>query len=250
MAAMSRCASEPSEPRPRLRSCHAHPAPALIIFDVIETLSDMSPLQQRFEEVGLDAHEATTWFATLLRDGFALTVTGAKPSLASPARGSLEVSLAGHVPEQTLEHAVLHIIESLSGLGVHGDVVDGVTALAEQSRRLATLSNGGTAVAEALFAAAGICDHFDQLRTVEDAPRWKPDQEAYHYALRSCELDEPGEAMLVAVHPWDIEGARSAGLSTAWINRSGVRYPPYFGAPDLQASSVLDLAQQLASGPA
>jgi len=54
----------------------------------------------------------------LLRDGFALTVTGANPSLASPARGSLEVSLAGHVPEETLERTVLHIIESLSGLGV------------------------------------------------------------------------------------------------------------------------------------
>ena len=57
--------------------------PALIIFDVNETHSDMSPLQQRFEEVGLDAREATTWFATLLRDGFDLTVTGANPSLAS-----------------------------------------------------------------------------------------------------------------------------------------------------------------------
>ena len=37
------------------------PLPHSSIFDVIETLSDMSPLQQRFEEVGLDAHEATTW---------------------------------------------------------------------------------------------------------------------------------------------------------------------------------------------
>jgi len=224
--------------------------PELIIFDVNETLSDMSSLQQRFEEVGVDAREATSWFASLLRDGFALTVTGANPSFTALARGSLEVSLAGRVPPDTLEHAVLHIVASLSGLGVHDDVVDGVTALAEQGRRLVTLSNGGTAVAEALFAAAGIRDRFDQLLTVEDAGRWKPDQEAYRYALRSCELDEPGQAMLVAVHPWDIEGARSAGLSTAWINRSGARYPAYFGQPDLEATSVLDLARQLGSGPA
>ena len=56
--------------------------------------------------------------------------------------------------------------------------------------------------------------------------------------------------MLVAVHPWDIQGARSAGLSTAWINRSGARYPAYFGQPDFEATSVLDLARQLGSGPA
>ena len=224
--------------------------PALIIFDVNETLSDMSPLQQRFEEIGLDAREATSWFAMLLRDGFALTVTGANPSFASLARGSLEVALAGRVPVETLEHAVRHIVDSLSGLGVHDDVVDGVTALAEQGRRLVTLSNGGAAVAEALFTAAGIRDRFEQLLTVEDAPRWKPDREAYHYALRCCGLDQPGEAMLVAVHPWDIEGARSAGLRTAWINRSGGRYPAYFGQPDLEATSVLDLARQLMPEPA
>ncbi len=54
--------------------------------------------------------------------------------------------------------------------------------------------------------------------------------------------------MLVAVHPWDIEGARSAGLSTAWINRSGARFPAYFGQPDFEATSVLNLARLLGPG--
>ncbi len=224
--------------------------PALIVFDVNETLSDMSPLQARFEEVGLHAREATSWFATLLRDGFALTVTGTNPSFASLARGSLEVALAGHLPAEAVEPAVLHIIDGLGSLGVHEDVADGVAALAGQGRRLVTLSNGGTAVAESLFAAAGIRDRFERLLTVEDAPRWKPDREAYHYALRCCDVDEPAGALLVAVHPWDIEGARRAGLATAWINRSESRYPPYFSRPDLEATSVPDLARQLASQPA
>ncbi len=226
------------------------PQPALIVFDVNETLSDMSPLQRRFEEVGLHAREAASWFATLLRDGFALTVTGANPSFASLARGSLEVALAGQVPEEAVEPGVQHIIDGLGSLGVHEDVADGVAALAQQGRRLVTLSNGGTAVAESLFAAAGIRDRFERLLTVEGASRWKPDREAYHYALRCCEVDEPAEAMLVAVHPWDIEGARNAGLCTAWINRSGARYPAHFGRPDIEATSVLDLARRLASEPA
>ena len=226
------------------------PQPTLIIFDVNETLSDMSPLQQRFEDVGLDPREATIWFATLLRDGFALTVAGTNPSFAGLARGSLEVSLAAKVAPDSLESAVLHILEGLGALGVHEDVVDGITALAEQGLRLVTLSNGAAAVAQALFDAAGIRDRFEHLLTVQDAPRWKPAQEAYRYALDACALDTPGEAMLVAVHPWDIEGASNAGLRTAWINRSGARYPSYFAQPDLEASSVLDLARQLVSGSA
>ncbi len=35
------------------------------------------------------------------------------------------------------------------------------------------------------------------------------------------------DAMLVAVHPWDIDGAARAGLATAWINRNGGVYPDF-----------------------
>lgn len=45
----------------------------------------MSPLRSRFEGVGLHGQDAATWFAMLLRDGFALTVTGATPSCAALA---------------------------------------------------------------------------------------------------------------------------------------------------------------------
>lgn len=58
--------------------------PTLLVFDVNETLSDMSPMGQRFEDVGAPAHLAKTWFAVLLRDGFALTAV----TRASRSRGS------------------------------------------------------------------------------------------------------------------------------------------------------------------
>jgi 2-haloacid dehalogenase len=51
--------------------------------------------------------------------------------------------------------------------------------------------------------------------------------------------------LLVAVHPWDIDGAARAGLSTAWIDRSGAPYPESFTSPTLRAGSLTDLAAQL-----
>ena len=47
--------------------------------------------------------------------------------------------------------------------------------------------------------------------------------------------------MLVAVHPWDIDGAHRAGLGTAWINRTGATYPDYFATPTLEATSISHL---------
>jgi 2-haloacid dehalogenase len=82
------------------------------------------------------------------------------------------------------------------------------------------------------------------LLSVEQAGVWKPAPGAYGYALATCGVDA-ADTMLVAVHPWDTHGARSAGLAAAWINRGGGRYPDYFLPPDLEVASLLHLANRL-----
>lgn len=219
--------------------------PALIIFDVNETLSDMSSMSTRFDDVGAPAHLAATWFAGLLRDGFALTAANGTGTFADLANESLRVGLHDQPLNRELEEAVSYIMKGFAGLPVHADVQDGIRALRDLGIRLVTLSNGSASVAEALFDRAGIGEHFERLLTVEDAGRWKPAPEAYQYALTQCGVD-PADAMLVAVHPWDIHGASRAGLGTAWLDRSGGPYPTYFRAPEVRARSLTDLAQQLA----
>ncbi|MGI8946845.1 MAG: haloacid dehalogenase type II [Ornithinimicrobium sp.] len=219
--------------------------PRLIVFDVNETLSDMSPLQQRFADIGMPKAAAGSWFGGMLRDGFALTVTGDKPAFAELAAESLRV-LLGDRDEDQVERDVQHLMSGFTSLPVHPDVVEGVHALRDLDLRLATLSNGSSSVAEGLFEQAGIADSFTDLLSVADAPAWKPARSAYEYAVRACGVPA-AEAMLVAVHPWDIHGAHEAGLQTGWIDRVGRRYPDFFAAPDVRATSVLDLARTLAA---
>jgi 2-haloacid dehalogenase len=218
--------------------------PRLLVFDVNETLSDMAPLSSRFEDVGAPAHLAKQWFAELLRDGFALTVSGDIESFATLGAEALRIRLHGQPLDRPLDAAVDHVMQKFSELGVHPDVVEGVRALSDLRIRLVTLSNGSTAVADALLQGAGVRDRFERLLTVEGAGVWKPALRAYSYALDECDV-EPMDAMLVAVHPWDIDGARRAGLATAWINRAEGRYPSYFGAPDLRVGSLSELASAL-----
>lgn len=218
--------------------------PRLLLFDVNETLSDMSPMGQRFEDVGAPGQLAKTWFAGLLRDGFALTAVGASEPFARIAAEALRINLHDLPLSRGIEDAVEYIMVGFSGLGVHPDVPDGVRALGGLGIRLVTLSNGSASVAEALFDRAGIRDRFESLLSVEGAGVWKPATGAYAYALERCDVD-PMDAMLVAVHPWDVDGAARAGLTTAWINRSGAPYPGYFRAPDLHLRSLTELAEQL-----
>lgn len=218
--------------------------PSLLVFDVNETLSDMAPLSERFEDIGAPTHLAKLWFAELLRDGFALTTAGDIESFAALGAEALRVRLAGQSLDRPLEEAVDHVMRGFSELAVHPDVVEGVRALSDLGIRLVTLSNGSAGVAATLLEGAGVRDRFERLLTVEDAGVWKPAARAYAYALAECDV-EPMDAMLVAVHPWDIDGARRAGLATAWIDRASGRYPSYFAAPDVEASSLVELADTL-----
>jgi hypothetical protein len=53
------------------------------------------------------------------------------------------------------------------------------------------------------------------------------------------------QAVLVAVHPWDIHGARQAGMHAVWVNRSGGGYPSYFSWPSAEITSLMSLAETI-----
>lgn len=111
----------------------------------------------------------------------------------------------------TVGAAVEHVMEGFPSLPVHPDVSDGILALSDLGIRLVALSNGSAAVANGLGERAGIRHLFERLLTVEGTGIWKPAAGAYAYALEQCGV-APREAMLVAVHPWDIDGTARATL--------------------------------------
>jgi len=217
---------------------------SLIVFDVNETLSDMRPLAGRFADVRAEPQLAAAWFAGLLRDGFALTVTGAHPAFAELAQESLRVALSTVVPPGELDDAARHVFAGIPELEVHPDVAPGIRALAATGVRMVTLSVGGTEVADRLLERAGIRDLFEATLSVVEAGRWKPDRVAYHHALDRCGVPAT-DALLAAVHPWDLQGAHHAGLRTAWIDRAGSRFPGYFAAPDVVVETVGGLVEHL-----
>lgn len=218
--------------------------PSVVVFDVNETLSDMTGMEARFTEVGAPASLASLWFASVLRDGFALTSVGSTARFAEIGADLLRTLLPEAGATGDVEDAVGHVLEGFSSLSLHPDVVPGVQALHEAGMRLVTLSNGAASVAEGLLGRAGVRDLFEQVLSVEEPGVWKPAAGAYGFAATRCGV-APREMMLVAAHPWDLDGASRAGLNTAWVNRPGRPYPSYALPPTVTVASLEDLAGAL-----
>jgi 2-haloacid dehalogenase len=219
--------------------------PSVLVLDVNGTVTDMGPLAARLQDVGLPGRLLPAWFAGVLRDGMAVTLAGGTVTFAALARDGLRALLAqegagGPDPDRAADH----VLSALPGLPVHPDVPDGVRALHAAGHRLVTLTNGSADTTRAVLARAGLADCFETHLDVRAAGAWKPAPAAYAHALRVTGSPAK-QAMLVAVHPWDIDGAARAGLATAWLRRTQVPYPSSLRPADREATGLTDLARQL-----
>lgn len=218
--------------------------PQVAVLDVNETLSDLSPLDARFAEVGLTG-QRQAWFASVLRDGFALCLVGRRPVFKDVAAALLRTRLtAAGRTGAAVDDGVAHVLSAMPSLPLHPDVAPGLRRLHAAGIRLVPLTNGATAMSDRLFGDADLLPLLDQRLSVEEVGPWKPHPEPYAYALRRTGV-AAGDALMVAVHPWDLQGAHDAGLRTAWVRRGPGDWPGCFTEPDLTVSGLDDLAERL-----
>ena len=216
-----------------------------VVLDVNETLSDLGALAPTLREVGAPEGLLATWFAATLRDGFALTLHGEPAPFAEVARAVL-VGLLSQQPGLVgdADEAAGTVLDAFRRLPVHPDVPDGLRALADAGLEVVTLSNGTTAVARTLLESAGVRDRVSRVLSVEDAGVWKPGRAAYAHA-EAATGRSGADLLLVAVHPWDLDGAARAGWRTAHLDRTGTPWPSVFRPPTHRIRTLAELATVL-----
>jgi 2-haloacid dehalogenase len=214
----------------------------LVLLDVNETLFPLDPVAARMAQVGL-VGQAELWFSCVLRDGFAAAAAGGFASFRELAEHHLRELLRRHQADAT-EAAVSHVLAGFDEVLPHPDVEPGLTALDDAGIPAVTLTNGSSALTRAFLERAGLTDLVSAVHDVDEVGRWKPAPHAYRSVVERRGV-EPAAAAMVATHPWDLFGAGSVGLVTAWVDRGGAAYPSAFGRPDVSATRFDDLIRRL-----
>lgn len=138
------------------------------LLDVNETLSDLSPIRAILHHHGAPAELGHTWFASVLRDGFALSMQGRAPAFLDLARQCLSTSLSRTQDLDTpLFDVVDDVLETLSRLEVHPDVVPGILALTDAGHVVSAFSNGSASSTQDLLGRAGVLDRLTNVLSVE-----------------------------------------------------------------------------------
>jgi 2-haloacid dehalogenase len=126
---------------------------------------------------------------------------------------------------------------------LYPDVLEGLSAMAQVDLRLSILTDSPEPATRTLLERHAIDSSFEQVWSTDGGPRTDAAQ-AYE-TVRTGAGVGPQEILVVSARPAAVHSAREAGLPAAWVNRSGATYPAELLAPDLEATSLVDLSAQL-----
>jgi 2-haloacid dehalogenase len=214
--------------------------PAVVAFDVIETLMSLEPLRERLTQAGQPPHLLEAWYTRTLRDGMALSATGDYVAFTDVA----DSALRGLTNYSLSDEQVAHIMAGFTELPAFPDAVPAITALTEAGVRVACLTNGSAYLASSFVNRSGLGALVDRVITVGEVFRWKPAGVVYRYAAEV--MDVPAERMaLVAAHDWDCHGAKRAGLTTGWVSRKSGGFGAPFAPPDVVGDDLTEVASKL-----
>ena len=122
------------------------------------------------------------------------------------------------------------------------EVIPALEALSERFKVIA-VTNGN-----ANLETIGIRHLFDSVVTAATAGAAKPAAAVFDMAVNIGGASK-AETLHVGDHPfYDVDGARAAGLRTAWVNRSAISWPDEYAAPEIEVTHIGELPELLGIG--
>ncbi len=163
-------------------------------------------------------------------EGLRARFTGDDPHLATlrawaPTyrREAWSAALADHDVRNTAlaeELATAFVAERGARHWVFSDVVPTLARL-RPAHRLALVTNGSPDLQRAKLTGAGLAPYFDAVIVSGEIGAGKPDARPFALALAALRVDQ-GQAVMVGDSlDRDLAGARNAGITGVWIDRSG-----------------------------
>lgn len=214
-----------------------------ILFDINETILDLSSLKPKFKAAFGDEKITATWFSMLLHTSTVCALTQIKTDFATLA-GTMLDAIAARLGVELSDLMRDNILGGFASLPPHADIKPALSRLRSAGYRTVAFTNSSLKLVTSQVKNAGLAQYFDEIVSVEETGSFKPDPKVYKFVAER--VNRPiGELRLIATHDWDTHGALTAGMLAGYIDRSGAPYHPLYRRPDVYATTMGDVVEQI-----
>src|SRR6201987_2503117 len=217
----------------------------LIVFDVNETLLDLTTMEPTFERIFRDKGAMRLWFADLIMYSAALTVAGCYVPFTDIGAAVIKM-LADKRYIKINDEDKKELTEKFSTMPPHPEVPAALRKLRDAGFRLFTLTDNLLEVQTRQLTHGGIVDLFERRFSADGVKHHKPSRQAYGYVEKELGF-APSGFCLIACHTWDTLGAVAAGWEGALIKRPGNDVLGVGPQPHIVGDTLDDVANQLIS---
>ena len=219
----------------------------VIAFDVYGTLIDTTGVATYLKElVGDRAEELTRrWRDKQLEYSFRRGLMQNFEDFSVCTRQALDFCCAELGIDLTEENRKL-LLESYRTLPAFPDACAALPLLRQSGCHLYAFSNGRADDVLNLLQHAGIDQFFLDIVTTGEIKSFKPNPGVYAHFLRRAKASGH-ESWLISGNPFDVIGAISAGMRSAWVRRSPNKpFDPWEIQPTTTIASLKDLPSVIA----
>lgn len=220
--------------------------PLVILFDVNETLMDMSPLKKKVNDMLDSKRGFRIWFGMLLQYSLVDNCTGNYHDFSTIADAALDMAAKALETKLSTDDKQ-EALALMKRLSAYSDVEKGLKLLKEAGFRLATLTNSPMPTLTAQLEHVGLTKYFEATLSIDAVQKYKPAPETYRYAAQTLGVST-SEIILVAAHGWDIAGAMQAGLQAAFVERKGQSLYPLAAKPQYVGKDLEEVGQAIIKG--
>jgi 2-haloacid dehalogenase len=219
--------------------------PSIIVFDVNETLLDITTLEPLFHRVFGDRQVLREWFSALVLYSQTMTLSGLYTPFGALGLGALRMTADIH-QVAIGDDDIAELKKRMGTMPAHPDAVPALTRLRDAGFRLVTLTNSASGASPTPLEKAGLSHFFERTFSVEETGKFKPAAETYRLVAKALSV-ETSDLCLIACHLWDTIGAQAAGCRGAFVTRphNAILTAPGVPLPDLVAAELTELADQI-----
>ena len=217
-----------------------HESPRLVLFDLDDTLCDHDGSLR----VRLNASFTAAFDGNPPDNIDEIVEISIERSVFGTDHFSEVLEPFGISEEEQIQAAIdTYVADRFRGLKLFPEAVDVVTTVRKQTG-IGMITNGPSDIQRQKLDLLGIEPLFPFILVSEEVDIWKPDPRIFERAMELGEAQRH-ETVYIGDNPdHDVGGARAAGITSIWVNRSGTMFPGSV-EPDHQISDLLEIFEIL-----